>query len=133
MPGADRSRTGRDGRASPPAPTPTARPRRAPVHGPRDGGSGNAAHRRSISALEFPWVSRAQRNGRTKQSRYAPADGAGVVNPRARQRAFCIAVLPHDAATDGQDELAELKELLRTAGVAVAGELVQRRALPDPN
>jgi GTP-binding protein HflX len=29
--------------------------------------------------------------------------------------------------------LAELKELLRTAGVAVAGELVQRRRQPDPN
>jgi GTP-binding protein HflX len=35
---------------------------------------------------------------------------------------------------DGQhDDLAELKELLRTAGVAVAGELVQRRPHADPN
>jgi GTP-binding protein HflX len=43
-------------------------------------------------------------------------------------------VLPPDAARpDGRDDLAELKELLRTAGVAVAGELVQRRAQPDPN
>jgi GTPase len=56
------------------------------------------------------------------------------VNPRARQRAFCIAVLPPDAsAHEGLDELAELKELLRTAGVAVAGEMVQRRPHPDPN
>ncbi len=31
------------------------------------------------------------------------------------------------------DELAELKELLRTAGVATAGELVQRRERPDPD
>jgi GTP-binding protein HflX len=46
---------------------------------------------------------------------------------RARQRAFCIAAL-----ADG-DDLAELAELLRTAGVAVAGELVQRRERPDPN
>ncbi len=46
---------------------------------------------------------------------------------RARQRAFCVAALP-----DGED-LAELRELLRTAGVAVVGELVQRREQPHPN
>ncbi len=46
---------------------------------------------------------------------------------RARQRAFCIAALP-----DG-DDLAELGELLRTAGVAVVGEMVQRREQPHPN
>jgi GTPase len=32
-----------------------------------------------------------------------------------------------------EDPLAELKELLRTAGVATAGELVQRRDEPEPN
>jgi GTP-binding protein HflX len=46
---------------------------------------------------------------------------------RARQRAFCIAAAPQQA------DLSELKELLRTAGVAVAGELTQRRAEPDPD
>ncbi|MGO9319837.1 MAG: GTPase HflX [Solirubrobacteraceae bacterium] len=46
---------------------------------------------------------------------------------RAAQRAFCIAALP-----DG-DDLAELGELLRTAGVAVVGEMVQRREQPHPN
>jgi len=46
---------------------------------------------------------------------------------RARQRAFCIAAGPHEA------DLAELKELLRTAGVAVAGERTQRRPEPDPD
>jgi GTPase len=51
----------------------------------------------------------------------------GVRNPRARQRAFCIAAGP-----DEQD-LGELKELLRTAGVAVSGELTQRRPEPDPD
>jgi GTPase len=51
----------------------------------------------------------------------------GVTNPRARQRAFCIAAGPDEA------DLSELKELLRTAGVAVAGELTQRRAEPDPD
>jgi GTP-binding protein HflX len=51
----------------------------------------------------------------------------GVRNPRARQRAFCIAAGPHEP------DLGELKELLRTAGVAVAGELTQRRPEPDPD
>ena len=38
------------------------------------------------------------------------------------------------AVPAGQDEhLAELEELLRTAGVAAAGTLVQRRDLPHPN
>src|SRR5271166_2694796 len=46
---------------------------------------------------------------------------------RARQRAFCIAALPDDG------DLAELGELLRTAGVAVVGELLQRREQPHPN
>jgi GTPase len=51
----------------------------------------------------------------------------GVRNPRARQRAFCIAAGP-----DGSD-VGELKELLRTAGVAVTGEMTQRRPEPDPD
>jgi GTPase len=33
----------------------------------------------------------------------------------------------------GEADLGELRELLRTAGVAVAGELVQRREHPDPD
>jgi len=46
---------------------------------------------------------------------------------RARQRALCIASAPEEV------ELDELGELLRTAGVAVVGELVQRREHPHPN
>src|SRR5277367_6557467 len=46
---------------------------------------------------------------------------------RALQRAFCVAALPEG------DDLAELGELLRTAGVAVVGEMVQRRETPHPN
>ncbi|HEX3173959.1 MAG TPA: GTPase HflX [Solirubrobacterales bacterium] len=69
------------------------------------------------------------RNGRSKQTRYAE-NGAGVVNPRARQRALAIGIA--DGRGDG-DPLAELKELLRTAGVATAGEAVQQRAAPDPD
>jgi GTP-binding protein HflX len=63
------------------------------------------------------------RNGRIAESRY----GEGITNPRARQRALCIAAAP------GEPDLSELRELLRTAGVAVAGELVQRRERPDPD
>jgi GTPase len=47
--------------------------------------------------------------------------------PRARQRALCIGVSPTEP------DLSELRELLRTAGVAAVGELVQRREQPDPD
>jgi GTP-binding protein HflX len=63
------------------------------------------------------------RNGRTAETR----QGEGIRNPRAVQRAFVIAAAPEEP------DLAELKELLRTAGVAVAGEMTQRRAKPDPD
>jgi GTPase len=69
------------------------------------------------------------RNGRSKETRYG-ANGAGVSNRRARQRALAIGI------ADGREEgepLAELKELLRTAGVATAGELLQQRSAPDPD
>jgi GTPase len=56
---------------------------------------------------------------------------AGVVNPRARQRALAIGIVRDDEHRE--DPLAELKELLRTAGVATAGELTQRRSEPDPD
>jgi GTP-binding protein HflX len=46
---------------------------------------------------------------------------------RAAQRALTIGVGPGDV------DLSELRELLRTAGVAVSGELVQRRDRPDPD
>src|SRR5215208_960627 len=58
-------------------------------------------------------------------------NGAGIRNARARQRALAIGIAPR--AVDGADPLAELKELLRTAGVATAGELVQVRPEPDPD
>ena len=49
------------------------------------------------------------------------------VQGRARQRAYCIGASPTG------DDLSELKELLRTAGVAVVGEVVQHREKPHPN
>src|SRR4051794_38872980 len=64
-----------------------------------------------------------QRNGRNAETRY----GEGVRNPRARQRALLVSAGPHEA------DLGELKELLRTAGVAVTGELTQKRPQPDPD
>src|ERR1700723_3410317 len=67
------------------------------------------------------------RHGRTRQSTTSP-DGRSN-GGRARQRAFAIAVLPDQ----GDEELAELRELLSTAGAAVVGELVQRREHPHPN
>jgi GTP-binding protein HflX len=63
------------------------------------------------------------RNGRTGETR----QGEGIRNPRAVQRAMLIAAGPDEP------DLAELRELLRTAGVAVAGEMSQRRAKPDPD
>jgi GTP-binding protein HflX len=69
------------------------------------------------------------RNGRLTETRRG-AEGAGVSNPRARQRALAIGII--DGREQG-DPLAELKELLRTAGVATAGELVQQRTEPDPD
>jgi GTPase len=69
------------------------------------------------------------RNGRTGATRNGAAT-AGVTNPRAAQRAFAIGVQDR---TTGEEPLAELKELLRTAGVATAGEMVQQRPAPDPN
>ncbi len=49
---------------------------------------------------------------------------------RARPRARMIAATPEDA---GEYDFAELRELLRTAGVATVGELVQQREQPHPN
>ncbi|MBV9357101.1 MAG: GTPase HflX [Chloroflexi bacterium] len=65
------------------------------------------------------------RNKRTHQS----APNGQPRAQRARQRAYTIAAVPDGAS----DQLAELEELLRTAGVASVGTLVQRRDHPHPN
>ena len=46
---------------------------------------------------------------------------------RAKQRAYLIASL------ESGDDLSELRELLRTAGVAIVGQTVQHRDRPHPN
>ena len=63
------------------------------------------------------------RDGRRTQTRYAPPESPG----RAKQRAFMVAAAPEP------DDLAELRELLRTAGVATVGDLVQIRDKPHAN
>ena len=61
------------------------------------------------------------------------ANGAGRRATRGRASGrWRSASLAEAPAGDG-DPLAELKELLRTAGVATAGEMVQVRAEPDPD
>jgi GTP-binding protein HflX len=70
------------------------------------------------------------RNGRTRPTTSATTDASSngaATQRRARQRAFCIAAPP------GEEDLDELRELLRTAGVEVVGEMVQRREQPHPN
>jgi GTPase len=69
------------------------------------------------------------RNGRSTHTPvFADAQAHGAQPPpRARQRAFCVAAL-----SEG-DDLAELGELLLTAGVGVVGEMIQRREQPHPN
>ncbi len=68
------------------------------------------------------------RHGRKEQS--ANGDHGQPTAGRARQRAYLIAALPPDG---DEEQLAELRELLRTAGVAGVGEMVQRREHPHPN
>jgi GTPase len=63
------------------------------------------------------------RNGRNTNT----TNGSGPAQGRAKQRAFLIAALE-----EGED-LSELRELLRTAGVAVVGHAVQHRDKPHPN
>ena len=53
-----------------------------------------------------------------------PAPGA------APERGFVVGVFPK--GVDGEEELAELRELARTAGVAPVAEIVQHLARPDP-
>jgi GTPase len=63
------------------------------------------------------------RGGRTSEVQQGNAAETG----RPKQRAFCIAALA------AGDDLSELRELLRTAGVAVVGQIVQHLEQPHPN
>jgi GTPase len=72
------------------------------------------------------------RTGRKTETRYSAqnGNGDGVVNRRAKQRALAIGVI--DGREHGEP-LAELKELLRTAGVETVGLATQQRPKPDPD
>jgi GTP-binding protein HflX len=72
------------------------------------------------------------RTGRVAETRYAAQNGnaAGDVSRRAKQRALAIGII--DGREHGEP-LAELKELLRTAGVATVGSATQQRPKPDPD
>jgi GTPase len=67
------------------------------------------------------------RHGRVKQPSASSQNGRP--QGRARQRAYLIAALPDHQG----DDLSELHELLRTAGVAGVGDMVQHREHPHPN
>src|SRR6476646_5757049 len=85
-------------------------------------GIGRPASRRG---LESRGVDRS-RNGRATQTRYA-ADGAGVSNPRARQRAMAIGTAPAGSA---EEPLAELKQEIAACDanlVACDDELAPRQ------
>jgi GTP-binding protein HflX len=72
------------------------------------------------------------RNGRRAVTRSRLSTGEADGPPpgaRARQRALCVAAAQQ---REGED-LLELAELLRTAGVAVVGEIVQHLEHPNPN
>jgi GTPase len=68
---------------------------------------------------------------RTRHGRAVPSGAVNGGRPRgrARQRAYLIAT----SAESGPEELLELEELLRTAGVAAVGRTVQHRQRPHPN
>ena len=61
-----------------------------------------------------------------RNGRVTPIDTAKI--RRARQRALMIAV-----DQTGESTLDEMSELLKTAGVATVGEMLQRRSEPDPD
>ena len=122
-------------------PPPAGRPRRGPRAPPRratrtgcrparaSGRRGGRRARRRRGPRTRPetlhWVGNCRRPETAARRRPAPP---GPAKPgRAKQRAFFIAALPEG------DDLAELRELLRTAGVATVGEVVQHRDKPHPN
>lgn len=64
--------------------------------------------------------------GTGRKAEAVPTEDA--ISRRARQRALMISV-----DRTGEGNVDELRELLRTAGVVTAGEMIQRRSEPDPD
>ena len=84
-----------------------------------------AARARSARLIDPTYTGWAWRRP-APDARRSPATRPPPREGRAKQRAFVVGALP-------EGDLAELKELLRTSGVAVVGELIQRRDQPHPN
>lgn len=61
----------------------------------------------------------------------AGGETAGLTNPRARQRALVIGVV--GKGCKDETRLDEMKELLKTAGVATSGSMLVPRDEPDPD
>src|SRR5215208_826485 len=107
---------------------------RAALSGERTSATSSSPRARSFSAIlppmnPVPPVRKTRMAGPYPE--YVAKDttqyGEGIRNPRARQRAFCIGAASEDV------DFTELRELLRTAGVAVTGEMSQHRPAPDPD
>lgn len=71
------------------------------------------------------------RGSRSDQNGAGNGNGAGLTNPRARQRALVIGVV--ERGRNDPSRLDEMKELLKTAGVATTGALSVPRDEPDPD
>jgi GTPase len=80
--------------------------------------------RKRHAALRLRFASQRRHNQAVTQHQPDPAPGAEP------ERGFLVAVLAQ--GVDDGEELGEMRELLRTAGVEPVGELVQRRPAPDP-
>ena len=101
----------------------------AALSGERTSATTSSPRSRSFSAT-FPPMNPVPPVRKTRMAgpypEYVAEYGDGIRNPRARQRAFCIGAAPEDV------DFTELRELLRTAGVAVTGEMSQHRAAAGP-
>lgn len=71
------------------------------------------------------------RHSTNPQREGTKAEAAGLTNPRARQRALVVAVVGRGERNE--DRLDEMKELLKTAGVATSGSMLVPRDEPDPD
>src|SRR5918992_1945925 len=86
--------------------------------------SRTSASKRRLAESSLRFASGRRHNPTVTQHQPDPAPGAEP------ERGFIVAVL--GPGVDRDEELGELRELLKTAGVDPVGELVQHRQAPDP-
>ena len=91
-------------------------------------------YRRDVDQLERPrGEAIGERGHGSSLPRHNPRVTARQPDPTSGaepERGFVVGVFPK--GVDGEAELAELRELARTAGVSTVAEVVQHRARPDP-